>query len=199
MNELSNHDHSRFLTRTNMTVGRLGVNGGEAAAKNINKNIFMSAVVLQMTWTGCPTVYYGDEAGLCGWTDPDDRRPFPWGKEDMNLLELHRELIALRKRYDALKIGSLEYLFNDFGILSYGRWNKNKKIVVIINNNSYNKNISIPVWKIGAEPGEFFERVCLTGNNGFTMRAVNYSVQNGQISVELSAYSSVILADTRRL
>ncbi len=38
--------------------------------------------MVQMTWPGAPTLYYGDEAGLCGWTDPDNRRPFPWGHEN---------------------------------------------------------------------------------------------------------------------
>lgn len=70
MNELSNHDHSRFLTRTNHRVGRLSYAGAEAASANINPAIMREAVVIQMTWPGAPTVYYGDEAGVCGFTDP---------------------------------------------------------------------------------------------------------------------------------
>ena len=74
MNELSNHDHSRFLTRTNRTVGRTNTLGPEAANNNVNKAVFKEAVVMQMTLPGAPTVYYGDEAGVCGFTDPDNRR-----------------------------------------------------------------------------------------------------------------------------
>lgn len=62
MNELSNHDHSRFLTRTNRRVGRIHTMGPEAAGENINKGVFREAVVFQMTWPGAPTIYYGDEA-----------------------------------------------------------------------------------------------------------------------------------------
>ena len=40
-----------------------------------------------MTWVGAPTIYYGDEVGLCGFTDPDNRRTYPWGQEDKELLE----------------------------------------------------------------------------------------------------------------
>ena len=58
MNELSNHDHSRFLTRTNHRVGRLSYAGAEAASANINPAIMREAVVIQMTWPGAPTVYY---------------------------------------------------------------------------------------------------------------------------------------------
>ena len=80
MNELSNHDHSRFLTRTNHKVGRVENLGSEAAEQGINKAVFREAVVIQMTWPGAPTIYYGDEAGLCGFTDPDNRRTYPWGE-----------------------------------------------------------------------------------------------------------------------
>lgn len=77
MNELSNHDHSRFLTRTNHRVGRVQELGAEAANENVNVAVMREAVVMQMTWPGAPTVYYGDEAGVCGFTDPDNRRTYP--------------------------------------------------------------------------------------------------------------------------
>ena len=86
MNELSNHDHSRFLTRTNSTVGRIATKGAKAANENVEKCILREAVVMQMTWPGAPTVYYGDEAGMVGWTDPDNRRSYPWGKQDWELI-----------------------------------------------------------------------------------------------------------------
>ena len=97
MNELSNHDHSRFLTRTNRTAGRVGTHGPEAAEYGVNFGIFREAVVVQMTWPGAPTVYYGDEAGVCGFTDPDNRRTYPWGKEDVVLVDFHRDMIRIHK------------------------------------------------------------------------------------------------------
>ena len=63
MNELSNHDHSRFLTRTNKKVGRVNTMGAEAANDGINKAVLREAVAMKMTWPGAPTIYYGDEAG----------------------------------------------------------------------------------------------------------------------------------------
>ncbi len=50
MNELSNHDHSRFLTRTNRRVGRISYAGAEAASQNINPAVMREGVVVQMTW-----------------------------------------------------------------------------------------------------------------------------------------------------
>ena len=68
MNELSNHDHSRFLTRTNKKVGRAEQLGTDAAGRGINKAVMKEAVVFQMTWPGAPTLYYGDEAGRVSYT-----------------------------------------------------------------------------------------------------------------------------------
>jgi len=97
MNELSNHDHSRFLTRTNHKVGRTNTLGPQAAEQDVNKAVFREGVVMQMTWVGAPTIYYGDEAGLCGFTDPDSRRTYPWGHEDQEMIQFHKDIIRLRK------------------------------------------------------------------------------------------------------
>lgn len=98
MNQLSNHDHSRFLTRTNQMVGRIQTAGPEKAGHNIKPCVFREAVVIQMTWPGAPTLYYGDEAGVCGWTDPDSRRTYPWGKEDLELIEFHRYMTGIHRK-----------------------------------------------------------------------------------------------------
>ena len=107
MNELSNHDHSRFLTRTNRRTGRLATAGAAAASEGISYGIFRQGVVIQMTWPGAPTIYYGDEAGVCGWTDPDNRRTYPWGNEDLELIEFHRYMTGIRKSNPAFRTGSL--------------------------------------------------------------------------------------------
>lgn len=59
---------------------------------------------MQMTWPGAPTVYYGDEAGMVGWTDPDNRRSYPWGKQDWELIEFHKDMIRIHKNMSALEV-----------------------------------------------------------------------------------------------
>ena len=113
MNELSNHDHSRFLTRTNRRVGRTHTMGPDAANENVNRGVLREAVVFQMTWPGAPTIYYGDEAGMCGWTDPDNRRTYPWGYEDKDLILFHRDMIRIHKENEVLKRGSVMFLHGD--------------------------------------------------------------------------------------
>lgn len=56
MNELSNHDHSRFLTRTNRRIGRLHTVGSAAASEGIQPAVMKQAITIQMTWTGAPTI-----------------------------------------------------------------------------------------------------------------------------------------------
>jgi len=196
LNQLSNHDHSRFLTRTNKTVGRITTHGALAADLGVNKSVMYAAVVVQMTWPGAPGLYYGDEAGLTGWTDPDNRRPYPWGREDRLLINFHRELARIRKEYRALKTGSLEYLHNHNGILSYGRWNNEHRLAVVINNQPEKTAIRLPVWKLEALDDQVFKRLIHTHHgayNTFITNPVSYKVTDGFIEMELDEFSSAIL------
>ncbi|MCL2224668.1 MAG: glycoside hydrolase family 13 protein [Defluviitaleaceae bacterium] len=195
MNQLSNHDHSRFLTRTSSNTGRHHSVGSRAAERGINKNILMEAVIFQMTWPGAPTIYYGDEAGLAGWTDPDNRRPFPWGKEDLVLIDLHKKMIALRKEFSALREGSVEFIWTNHGFLSYGRWDKSAKIVVAINNNPKPLDVTLPVWKIGISDGELTERM-QTGGNTFRQTAKRYPVSNGELKITVPILGTVVLVQS---
>ncbi len=94
------------------------------------------AVAIQMTWVGAPTIYYGDEAGVCGFTDPDNRRTYPWGNENQELLNFHKEMIRIHKEHPALRTGSLNILSWDENVLAYGRFLGEDRIVAIINNRS---------------------------------------------------------------
>lgn len=196
MNELSNHDHSRFLTRTNHQVGRTGTHGAEKANEGINKGIMKEAVVIQMTWPGAPTIYYGDEVGVCGWTDPDNRRTYPWGREDTELLGTHQALIHIHKSYQALRIGSLKYLYGEYGIIGYGRFYEQERIVVAVNNNNEPKTILIPVWQIGVEDGSTMKRLILTTQGDHSTEPVSYHVKHGKIELSLMEYSGIILLES---
>ena len=169
MNELSNHDHSRFLTRTNRKVGRLHTMGADAADQGVDKGIFRQAVVFQMTWPGAPTIYYGDEAGVCGWTDPDNRRTYPWGHEDKELIQFHKDMIRIHKSYEALKSGSVLYLHGGHKILCYGRFTDNKQVVVIMNTNYEDVDLKLHIRQIGVYNHSILRRVMLTNEEGYTL------------------------------
>ncbi len=192
MNELSNHDHSRFLTRTNRRVGRVASLGPEAANQNINKGTFREAVVIQMTWPGAPTIYYGDEAGLCGWTDPDNRRSYPWKHEDMELIEFHRDMIRIHKENKSLIRGSYKALLGMHKVIAYGRFLRENQIVVVINNNYEDMELEIPVWEIGVENGSAMEQLILTTEHGYNIGRNSYMIESKVLKVTLPPVSAAV-------
>lgn len=193
MNELSNHDHSRFLTRTNHVAGRVANLGPEAANKNVDKAVLREAVVMQMTWVGAPTVYYGDEAGVCGFTDPDNRRTYPWGNEDQELIRFHKEMIKIHKHYPALKTGSIRMLCQDDNILAYGRFLDRQQVIVVINNRDELTQITVPVWKAEVPMKCTLNRLMYTYKDGYTIEYEEYMVEHGEVVLNMGAHSALVL------
>lgn len=195
MNELSNHDHSRFLTRTNHRVGRVQELGAEAANENVNVAVMREAVVMQMTWPGAPTVYYGDEAGVCGFTDPDNRRTYPWGHEDQELIAFHREMIRIHKRYTVFREGSVQMLEWRENVLAYARTDQNQRIVVIINNSDALEEVTVPVWQAEIPMRGRMRRLMYSYHEGYTTEYEEYIVEDGEIVVNMGAYSALVLKE----
>ena len=196
MNELSNHDHSRFLTRTNRTVGRVDKLGPEAAEKGVNKAVMREAVLFQMTWPGAPTIYYGDEAGLCGFTDPDNRRTYPWGNEDFELIDYHRACIRIHKENPELLTGSMIPVpteGDDEGILSFARFNRNSASLIILNNNTHGVEWCGDVWIAGIPSECRIKRLLMTYAEGFTTETGEYTVSRGKFRITVPATGGMIL------
>lgn len=193
MNELSNHDHSRFLTRTNHMVGRVETLGPKAAEEYVNPAVMREAVAIQMTWVGAPTIYYGDEAGVCGFTDPDNRRTYPWGKEDQELLGFHKEMIRIHKEHPALRTGSLNILAWKENIFSFARFNQEEQIVVIINNRSELTEVTVPVWRAEVPVKGRMKRLMYSYEEGYTTAYEEYLVQDGEVVVNMGAYSALVI------
>ena len=193
MNELSNHDHSRFLTRTNHMVGRVAELGPEAANEFVNPAVMREAVAFQMTWIGAPTVYYGDEAGVCGFTDPDNRRTYPWGHEDQQMLGFHKEMIRIHKEHEALRTGAVVMLHCEKNILAYGRFTEEEQIIVILNNRSELAEVTVPVWKAEVPVKTNMRRLMYSYKDGYTTEYEKYLVRDGELVVNMGAYSALVV------
>ena len=195
MNELSNHDHSRFLTRTNHKVGRISYAGAEAASEGVNPAVMREAVAIQMTWPGAPTVYYGDEAGLCGFTDPDNRRTYPWGREDYQMIDFHRVMIRIHKNYEVLKTGSLGFLWNDYQGLCYARFSRKEQMIVIINNQAESRDVEIQLWQAGISrlADTKLKRIVVTSAEGFTEEPEEYTATAGILKITMPAFGAMVL------
>ncbi len=198
MNELSNHDHSRFLTRTNHVVGRVESKGSKAAEEGINKAVMREAVVLQMTWVGAPTIYYGDEVSLCGFTDPDSRRTYPWDHQDKQMLRFHQELIRIHKQEKSIKKGSLRMLYWEDDVIAYARFAEDNQIVVILNNSEELKEITVPVWMAEVPMKGRMERLIYTYEEGYTTAPDDYIVEDGEVVLNMGRHSAVIMRTKKK-
>lgn len=192
MNELSNHDHSRFLTRTNHVTGRLQTKGAIAAEEGVNYAVMRQAVVIQMTWPGAPTIYYGDESGVCGWTDPDSRRTYPWGRENHELQDFHRYMVRIHASCSAFRKGSLIPLRMEEDLVCYGRVYGEEKAVVCVYTGDEEKILDLPVWRAGIREYDSVTRVMLTTDSNYNVGAAEYAVQNGVLTVRMKANSAAV-------
>lgn len=151
LNLLDSHDVSRFLSLC----------GGKTERMEL-------AVLLQMTFPGMPCVFYGDEKGLRGESEPEYRRPMEWDASSP-LEEVYRRMIALRKTHPALRYGSFHTELACGGVYRYSRvWN-GTKITVAMN--------------LGAEPVKAEKRGTLLlkkGENRDIIGAWEYEVWEEQ-------------------
>lgn len=185
MNQLSNHDHSRFLTRTNRKVGRIDTLGSDSAGEDLDLPIFREGVLLQMTWPGAPTLYYGDEAGVVGFTDPDSRRTYPWGAEDQSILDYYRDCISLHKMSRALKTGSMVFLYAMHGFISFGRFTQEEMVIVALNCGGEALEVNVPVWKAGVPLSCTMNRIMKTSPSGYSILPCEGEVKSGYLLVKL--------------
>ncbi len=198
MNELSNHDHSRFLTRTNGMVGRLVSMGTDTANMNLDYSLMRAAVLVQMSWPGAPTIYYGDEAGLCGWTDPDSRRTYPWGQENKELINFHKEAIRIHKDYKVFKDGTLIYLNNEQNLICFGRFSKDEYALCAVYMGEGEIEVNVPVWRMEAKEGDYMASMIYSDAYGFDIRARIYHIENGCIKINLKKHGAIIVKNVDR-
>ena len=140
MNLLGTHDTERILTilggenvsgKTNAELSVLHLRA-ESREKAINR--LMLAYTILSTIPGIPTIFYGDEAGLEGYRDPFNRMPFPWGKEDMRLVDYFRQIGKIRLENSIYKSGSFKINHLDNKLLIFERYDDDLSYVTVINN-----------------------------------------------------------------
>jgi glycosidase len=163
MNLIDSHDTQRALTSM----------GGD-------KNRLRLMALLQFTSLGAPTVYYGDEAGLAGGGDPDDRRTYPWGGEDTSLIDYYKALAQARHSVKALQDGATTTLLihNDNRLYAYARQDKDSAAIVAFNLGSAPQTLDLDVHALLPDGAAFKDLL----NNGTA-----YTVTGGHIHVQVPA------------
>ncbi len=193
LNQLDNHDHSRFLTRTNKRAGKLAEVGPESASFGTDMRIMHQGLVMLMTWPGAPGLYYGDEAGVCGWTDPDDRRTYPWGYENRELLEFVREMTWIHKNHPALRQGAWIPLLAERGMIVYARRKDADAVITIINTTEAFRREVIDISTCGITDNEC-RRLMLTSGSGYNKGHKIYRALFGMLSIEIPPVSSIVIS-----
>ena len=137
MNLLGTHDSARILTAL---VDDFDGSREEKARRHLSyqqysvaKERLLMASFLQYMLPGSPSVYYADEAGMEGYKDPFNRRAYPWGREDRELLEHHRRLGQLRKTQEALRLGSIQFFQTGDQKLGFTRDYQGKALRIYVN------------------------------------------------------------------
>lgn len=137
MNMLGTHDTPRILTAL---IDDFDGSREEMSRRHLSRNQYlhaqerlMMASFLQYTLPGTPSLYYGDEAGMEGYKDPFNRRTYPWGRENWELLEHFRRLGRLRKENPVLRLGDVRFLEARDQHLCYTRTYEGKTVRIYVN------------------------------------------------------------------
>ena len=140
MNSLGTHDTPRILTLLGAGGERRDQSRDwranfrlEGDALRLAKERLRAAALLLFCFPGSPTVYYGDEAGMEGFEDPFNRRTYPWGHEDQELLAWFKQLGALRKTHPALRRGTIRYVAAEGPLLAFARADDGEEILCVCN------------------------------------------------------------------
>ena len=142
MNILGTHDTVRVLTalggvcaynKEEMAVLKLSAEQRAVATERLK-----IAAILLYTFFGVPCIYYGDEIGMEGYSDPFCRKPFAWDLIDEDILSHYRWLGELRSRYTAFRDGDYRELYHDDNCIVFER-RKGKEAAITVANLGNNK------------------------------------------------------------
>jgi alpha-glucosidase len=162
-NQLCSHDTSRILhiVRGDKALVRLGA-------------------AMLLAYVGVPCIYYGDEIGMDGGPDPDNRRTMPWDANewDQDMLAWYRRLIALRHASPALRHGGYQHVFADGGVFAFQRQSPEQRLIVI----GYREpdaaaECVIPVWHTGLPNGATLTDL-LGSDQSFTVEGGAITLRN---------------------
>lgn len=106
--------------------------------------------LIQMTFPGVPSIYYGDEVGLEGYTDPYNRRTYPWGSEDRQLLAWYKKIIGIRNSYPVFKWGEFKSLPLGENVYGYMR-EKTSLGIVIVNRSEWEQDAELDLSSYGID------------------------------------------------
>ncbi|WP_245920677.1 alpha amylase N-terminal ig-like domain-containing protein [Melghirimyces profundicolus] len=190
MNLVGSHDTSRAV----FLLGN-GTDTYERAEHDPNYNHRLGverlklASILQMGYPGAPTIYYGDEAGVTGSKDPDDRRTYPWGKEDKSLIRHYQKIGKVRTDHRHLfAYGDLDYLHTKKDLFVFARTDDKKAALIATNRGNTPQTVELDVADL------IINGVSLTDQLD---KRCKVTVQDGKVKLTIPAMSGRMLVSDK--
>lgn len=149
-----------------------------------NRALHKLAATALLTYIGVPCVYYGDEVGLEGAGDPDNRRPFPWDEAawDEGLRARYQRLIALRRGSRVLQEGGFAELYAAGDLYAFARLSDDDLVVVVLNRGPQTR-VTLPLGGLGPQ---------LTQLTSF-FDGLRVTVEDETLTLTLDAQASAVL------
>lgn len=148
MNSLGTHDTVRIINALSdvrahgwSKTHKLGYKLPDSEYEKAKKKLYLASV-LQFTLPGIPSIFYGDEAGLQGFDDPINRRPYPWGSEDKEILAHYKKLGRIRRENRAVFSGGFN-MRDENGLVAYERAGGGDEILIAVNAGADEKTLII--------------------------------------------------------
>lgn len=148
MNSLGTHDTVRIINALSdvrahgwSKTHKLGYKLPDSEYEKAKKKLYLASV-LQFTLPGIPSIFYGDEAGLQGFDDPINRRPYPWGSEDKEILAHYKKLGRIRRENRAVFSGGFN-MRDENGLVAYERAVGDDEILIAVNAGADDKTLFI--------------------------------------------------------
>nr|UWI51024.1 glycoside hydrolase family 13 protein [Clostridioides difficile] len=181
-----NYPKESFKANLNL----IGTHDVTRAKTELNNDIDLMklAVATQMTFEGVPYIYYGDEAGLCGDVDPDNRRTYPWKNEDEDILNFYKNIIKIRNKNKILSSGETEFIYtkND-NVFAFIRFNEdNDRILILINRSNNPENIALNI------EGSYIEEIPIKYNPKNVNK--NIQIENDELKIHMDSKSFIIFS-----
>jgi cyclomaltodextrinase len=176
MNLIDSHDTERFINQADGNVKRL----------------FLAAL-FSMTYPGVPHIYYGDEVGLEGGKDPDNRRPFPWDwseyQKRREIHEFYQKLTGFRNNYSALRTGNFQSVYSENKTMVYLRRDRENTFLIVLHNEENPETLHLNLHGFGLQSRSRWKDL---------LRDQTYTVNSDTLTIAFNGLDGALLALIKR-
>lgn len=167
MNLLGSHDRERILTLLGETWHNPHMTDEDRKEAHLTpeerergiRRLKLMALI-QFTLPGVPCIYYGDEVGVEGYTDPYNRATYPWGKEDQDLLGWYRKLSTLRREYDHWQTGAFRTFSPGDNLFAFCLKKEEEEEILVYANGYVDRYATV---RLEQDPDQLMVQELLTG------------------------------------